>query len=70
LVANGTWMLCFDKLDLVNGLSEPRFLRKIATVEFSALVDLSRVPSLSAEDFRRLLQQTEAMRIARAGVRD
>jgi hypothetical protein len=62
--ANGTWVLCFGAEDTVGGITETRFSRKSVDRYFCALTDLSRVPGLTGEGFRRVLLQTEEMRIA------
>jgi hypothetical protein len=62
--ANGTWVLCFGTQDVVGGVTEARFSRRSVERYLSALTDLSRVPGLTGEEFRRVLLQTETMRIA------
>jgi hypothetical protein len=62
--ANGTWVLCFGAQDVVGGVTEARFSRRSVERYLSALTDLSRVPGLTGEEFRRVLLQTETMRIA------
>jgi hypothetical protein len=61
--ANGTWLLCFGTQDIVGGVTEARFSRRSVERYLSALTDLSRVPGLTGEEFRRVLLQTETMRI-------
>lgn len=65
--ANGTWLLCFGTQDIVGGVTEARFSsasRRSVERYLSALTDVSRVPGLTVKEFRRVLLQTEVMRIA------
>ena len=65
--ANGTWLLCFGTQDIVGGVTEARFSsasRRSVDRYLSALTDVSRVPGLTGKEFRRVLLQTEVMRIA------
>ena len=64
--ANGTWLLCFGTQDIVGGVTEARFSsasRSSVERYLSALTDVSRVPGLTGKEFRRVLLQTEVMRI-------